>query len=74
MSMYVYHWAAMSGDSRSHEIHDGTTERSAPIASNDDYLEFKKYLIEHLGKTGLNFNITSLSLLHSPTTGGGNDE
>ena len=74
MSMYLYHWAALSGDGVRIERHDGTTERNKPIASYEDYQEFKKDVREHLGHQGRFFNITSLSLLISPTTGGGNDE
>ena len=74
MSMYLYHWSAISGDSLRTEIHDGTTERNLPIASNDDYQEFKKYLRDHLELKVRYFNITSLSLLFSPTHNGGESD
>ena len=72
--MYLYHWSAVSGDRTVTETHDGTTERNVPIARNDDYQMFKKDLREHLGKTGGFFNITSLSLIFSPTHNGGESD
>lgn len=71
MTMYLYHWAAMSSNGTARQINDGITMRDTPIVSSDDYNEFREGLVEFLDKKGQQFNITSLSLISSPTHNGG---
>ncbi len=71
MTMYLYHWAAMSSNGTVRETHNGTTMRDTPIVSNDDYNEFKKSIVEFLDRKGCPFNITSLSLISIPDHNGG---
>lgn len=56
----------MAGDEKGQTIHDGVFVSDEPIATSSDYVEFSKKLVADLNASAKRFNITSLTLLHTP--------